>query len=61
MVLVYQKKIVTIQPPRHKPAAIRQAGTQRRDKYKLNNGVFSLMSLRLINFNVPHINAPEAH
>ena len=27
--------------------------TQRGDKYKLNNGVFSLMSLRLINFNVP--------
>jgi len=25
--------------------------TQRGDKYKLNNGVFSLMSLGLINFN----------
>jgi len=31
--------------------AIRQAGTQRGDKYKLNKGAFSLMSLRLINFN----------
>ncbi|RLB27548.1 MAG: hypothetical protein DRG87_11165, partial [Deltaproteobacteria bacterium] len=29
--------------------------TQREDEYKLNNGVFSLMSLRLIIFNVPRI------
>jgi hypothetical protein len=29
--------------------------TQREDEYKLKNGVFSLMSLRLINFNVPRI------
>jgi hypothetical protein len=28
---------------------------------KLNNEVFSLMNLRLINFNVPRINAPQAH
>jgi hypothetical protein len=36
-------------------------GTQRENEYKLNNGVFSLMSVGLINFNVPRINAPEAH
>jgi len=29
--------------------------TQREDEHKSNNGVFSLMSLRLINFNVPRI------
>jgi len=36
-------------------------GTQREDEYKLNNALFSLMSLRLTNFNVPPINAPAAH
>jgi len=30
---------------------LRCAKTQRGDKYKLNTGVFSLMSLGLINFN----------
>jgi len=30
-------------------------GTQREDEYKLNNALFSLMSLRLTNFNVPRI------
>jgi len=30
-------------------------GTQREDEYKLNNALFSLMSLRLTNFNVPPI------
>jgi hypothetical protein len=40
------------------PAGKRQA---RKNEYKLNNGVFSLMSLGLINFNVPGINAPQAH
>ena len=33
--------------------ARRTAGGE--DEYKLNNGVFSLMSLRLININVPRI------
>jgi len=32
----------------HKPARHPAGGE---DKHKLNNGVFSLMSLRLINFN----------
>ncbi len=29
--------------------------TQSENEYKLNNGVFSLISLRLMNFNVPRI------
>jgi len=33
-------------------------GTQRGDKYKLKNGVFSLINLWFINFTVPRIKKP---
>jgi hypothetical protein len=41
----------TRRPARRSPAVLRAGMASGEDGYKSSNGVFSLMSLRLINFN----------